>query len=177
VEAVAKLRWGGLPISLELVGEPECPTSVQLLNEAIRKADPCHRFIQHSGHMPHSSLPDCYHNADGFIFASSCENLPNILLEAMASGLPIACSNHGPMPEILGEAGVYFDPEWPEQVAAAIQVLVEDSALRQFFADSAYDRAQEYSWERCANETFAYLSTLAGRQPHSYGEALQPLVV
>lgn len=177
VEAVSKLRWGGLPISLELVGEPECPMAMQLLNQAIRKADPCHRFIQHLGYMPHSSLPDCYHNADGFIFASSCENLPNILLEAMASGLPIACSNHGPMPEILGEAGVYFDPEWPEQVAAAIQVLVEDSALRRFFADSAYERAQEYSWERCASETFAYLSTLAGRQPHSYREALQPLIV
>jgi len=45
----------------------------------------------------------------------------NILVEAMASGLPIACSNRGPMPEVLGDAGVYFDPEDPHDIARALR--------------------------------------------------------
>ena len=47
------------------------------------------------------------------IFASSCESSSCVLIENMASGLPIACSNRGPMPEVLKDGGVYFDPEKP----------------------------------------------------------------
>ena len=56
---------------------------------------------------PHAVLK----RAHLFVFASSCENMPNTLVEAMASGLPIACSDRGPMPEILRDGGTYFDPE------------------------------------------------------------------
>lgn len=178
VEAIARVRKAGFPIALDLVGGPECPASAQRLAEAIRKADPeGGRFINLLGNVSHHALPDCYHRADAFVFASSCENLPNILLEAMASGLPIACSNRGPMPEALGEAGVYFDPERPSEIAAAIQSLVEDTILRRYFAESAYARAQQYSWERCANETFSYLAAMASPQIQKCGEALKPLSV
>ena len=61
--------------------------------------------------IPYHELHSEYKDADLGVFASSCENLPIILIEKMASGLPIACSNKGPMPEVLGSAGVYFDPE------------------------------------------------------------------
>ena len=79
--------------------------------------------------------------------------MPNILLEAMAAGLPIASSNRGPMPEILGESGVYFDPEQPEQIAAALEELLRDPSLRAHRAQAAYERAATYSWRRCAGET------------------------
>jgi glycosyltransferase involved in cell wall biosynthesis len=81
------------------------------------------------------------------------------------------------MPEALGEAGVYFDPERPSEIAAAIQSLVEDTILRRYFAESAYARAQQYSWERCANETFSYLAAMASPQIQKCGEALKPLSV
>src|SRR5262249_14967918 len=77
---------------------------------------------------------------------------------AMAAGLPIACSNRGPMPEILGDAGVYFDPERPEELVTAIEALLKDADVRQRCARDAYDRARQYSWERCAKETFSFLS-------------------
>jgi glycosyltransferase involved in cell wall biosynthesis len=175
VKAVARLRQQGLPISLSLVGGPECPASTQKLKETISRVDPHGQFIFHAGDVPHAEVPACYHSADAFVFASSCENLPNIMLEAMAAGLPIACSNLGPMPEVLGPAGVYFDPEHPAEIAAAIQLLVEDRALRQYFAESAYAQAKKYSWERCASETFSYLVATASLQTHSYREALEPL--
>jgi glycosyltransferase involved in cell wall biosynthesis len=149
------------PVALHLVGGAECESSARRLKETIHRVDPHGEFIHWLGDVPHEQLPGHYHNADGFVFASSCENLPNILLEAMAAGLPIACSDRGPMPEVLGPAGVYFNPERTIEIAAAIQVLAEDQALRKYFAAAAYARAQRYSWERTANETFSYLATMA----------------
>jgi len=175
VEAMGMLRQRKLPVTLSLVGEAACSASARRLKETIRKVDPHGEFIHQLGNVPHAKLPDFYHNADGFVFASSCENLPNILLEAMASGLPIACSDHGPMPEVLGPAGVYFNPECTAELAAAMQLLVEDRALRQYFAETAYERAQRYSWERCASETFSYLALTASAWPRHYGEALEPV--
>jgi len=106
-EAVLKLREKGIPICLDLVGDYE-QDSLNKLNKVI--ASDIYRCINYMGLIDHDKLTDIYKNADGFVFASSCENQPIILLEAMAAGLPIACSNKGPMPEVLGDAGIYFNP-------------------------------------------------------------------
>jgi glycosyltransferase involved in cell wall biosynthesis len=100
-------------------------------------------------------------DADIFVFASSCENMPNILLEGMASGFPIACARRGPMEEVLGEAGVYFDPENATSIEKALRTLIDDTDLRARCAEAAYARATEYSWDRCTRETFAFLERIA----------------
>lgn len=159
-EAVSKLRGRGVPVVLELIG-PAYRPALARLEMARQRLDPDGNFICYRGAIPYDRLPSAYHNADAFVFASTCENLPNILLEAMASGLPIACSNRGPMPEILGDAGMYFDPENVDSVAEALGHLLEDVALREACARAAYARAQQYSWERCARETFEFLAQTA----------------
>jgi glycosyltransferase involved in cell wall biosynthesis len=84
--------------------------------------------------------------------------MPNILLEAMAAGLPIASSDRGPMPEILGDAGLYFDPESPQAIEEAVGRLHADPGLCERLAGRAQARAREFSWERAARETFALLA-------------------
>jgi glycosyltransferase involved in cell wall biosynthesis len=79
----------------------------------------------------------------------------------MASGLPIACSNRGPMPDILGEAGSYFDPENPESIAQAVRGQLEHASLRTDLAEQAYGRARAYSWTQCAASTFEFLRKVA----------------
>ena len=79
----------------------------------------------------------------------------------MAAGLPIACSKKGPMPEILGHAGIYFDPEQPEDIARALLVLIESPQLRNELSRMSYASAKKYSWKRCADETFGFLSEVA----------------
>jgi len=86
--------------------------------------------------------------------------MPNILLETMASGLPIVCSNKGPMLEMLGESGVYFNPERPEEIADALLTLIKSDQLRAELAVSSYTRAQKYTWQRCANETFEFINSI-----------------
>ena len=72
-------------------------------------------YLEHltelEGQNDPAALPEHLREAELFVFASSCENLPNILIEGMAAGLPIACSRRPPMPEVLGDAGESFDPE------------------------------------------------------------------
>jgi glycosyltransferase involved in cell wall biosynthesis len=160
-EAIATLRRGGLPVVLDVVG-PAYPPALRRFQETSRRVDPEGRFIRYHGPIRSEDLVGSYHQADGFVFASSCENMPNILLEAMAAGLPIACSRLGPMPEMLGEAGIYFDPRQPSGIAEALYSLVGDVALREVCAWSAYDRARYYSWQRCACETLSFLADVCG---------------
>ncbi|MBA2527333.1 MAG: glycosyltransferase family 4 protein [Pyrinomonadaceae bacterium] len=160
VEAVARLRKEGVPLALDLVG-PVYQPALRRLRKVITRVDLGEGFIRYRGPVPYSELVSYYHRADGFAFASSCENMPNILLEAMASALPIACSDRGPMPEMLGDAGAYFNPEQPGEIAKALRSLIEDPALREHHVWSAHNRAQSYSWERCARETFSYLAEVA----------------
>jgi glycosyltransferase involved in cell wall biosynthesis len=90
--------------------------------------------------------------------------MPNILIESMAAGLPIACSERGPMPEVLGDAGIYFDPEQPASIADAVRRLALDPGLRAEKAAAASKAASQFSWSRCADETFDFLASVAAQQ-------------
>ena len=162
VEAIAILRKKGFPISLDLVG-PAYPPALMRLNAIIDKLDPRRYWVRYHGNIPYDELHNQYMQADLGLFASSCENMPNILLETMASGLPIACSNKGPMPEVLTNTGIYFDPEQPDDIARALFELIESSSLRTKLAKSSYSLAQKYSWQCCANETFIFLNAVLQR--------------
>ena len=155
--AVDRLRQGGLPVVVDFIG-PAYPPALQRLLRTMRELDPAGEYLRYRGPVAFTELHMAYRKADAFVFASSCENLPNILLEAMAAGLPIASSNKGPMPEILGDAGVYFDPESVTQIAAALQSLFEHPELRGALAHRAHDRARQYSWRRCAKDTFDFMA-------------------
>lgn len=159
-DAVAYLKEQQIPIYLDLIGAAYSP-ALKRLCRVLHRVDPAGSFINYHGLVPYSELYNYYHKSDIFVFASSCENMPNILLEAMAAGLPIACSNRGPMPEVLGNAGVYFDPEKPVDIAAVIRKLIEDPILRAEKAEAAYERAKAFTWERCASETFNFIAKVA----------------
>ena len=173
-EAVARLREEGIPVHLDLVGPAE-PQALGLLRAKLATLGDKATAVTYHGPLPFEALHEVYASADAFVFASSCENLPNIVMEAMAAGLPIASSNRGPMPEILGDAGVYFDPEEPRSIANALRSLVLDPDLRRRCAAAASKRAQPFTWERCADDTFAFLAEVARgaagpRQPVRTGD-------
>ena len=155
-EAVSQLWKAGMPVRLDLVG-PAFPPALKRLSMVLDRLKAAGNPIHYHGSISHADLPRWYRDADLFVFASSCENMPNILLEGMASSLPIACSSRGPMPEILGDAGVYFDPEKPDEIVEAVRHLVESPEVRAEKADSAFHRALAFSWKRCADETFSFL--------------------
>jgi glycosyltransferase involved in cell wall biosynthesis len=161
VEAVAKLRQAtGWPLQLELVGPAYAP-ALKRLQTSLRRYDPDGEWIKYCGAIPYDQMSAMYQNSDAAVFASSCENMPNILLESMAAGLPIACSKMGPMPEILHDAGVYFDPESPDSISACLLELIDSPDLRQILAQDGFELSKTYSWQRCSIETFGHLAKIA----------------
>lgn len=160
VEAVHMLRSEGLSAVLELIG-PANPAALALLHAAIARFDPEGCWVHYHGEVPYESVHENYHKADIGVYASSCETFGITLLEAMAASLPIACSNRSAMPEILGEAGLYFDPENPADIARAIRKYILDPGLRRENAVLGYERCLQYSWRRCADETFQFLEEVS----------------
>ena len=158
--AASLLRQKGCPVRLRFIGA-DWGRYGQQFRKILRQLDPAEEFLTWLGGMPFSALHSEYHDADAFIFASSCENLPNILIEAMSAGLPIACSKSGPMPEVLGDAGVYFDPSKSQDIAEAMRELVISADLRGRLATKSKELSRAYSWQRCAKDTFEFIAIVA----------------
>ncbi len=158
VAAVGALRQKtGWPLTLDLVG-PAYPPAMARLKAALLRWDPTGHWVSYHGTVPYSALHEIYGRADLGLFASSCENMPNTLLETMATGLPVVSSACGPMPEILGDAGVYFDPQKPAEIAVALERLIGQPDVRAESAAAGSLAAQRYTWQGCASETFGFLS-------------------
>ncbi|WP_165921606.1 glycosyltransferase family 1 protein [Sulfuricurvum sp. IAE1] len=110
------------------------------------------------GKVPYERLPLYYHHAEAILYASICENCPNILLESMASRKMIYCSNHQPMPEFGQESVVYFDPHDPDELVRLILSCDGDTELHQDYGRKAMEQARKFDWVKTAHETFAYLT-------------------
>ena len=156
-EAILKLKDEGFNISLDLIG-PSTVEGIKKLNKIIKSnQNNDNKIIKYLGSMKHEELINYYKNADAFVFASSCENMPNILIEAMTSGLPIASSFKGPMPEVLGDAGLYFDPLDIQSIYESLKLLIIDSDQRKIITEKAYQKTKHFTWKECSEKTFKYL--------------------
>ena len=156
VKAAKILFDKGYKIVLHLVGGGG-QDSVDKLTTVIEETDPSGRFVIYHGNQPYENIEKFYISADIFVFASTCENMPNILLEAMSSGLPIACSNADPMPEFLQDAGIYFDSLNIQEIANTLEALVCSSSLRKELGEKASSYASEFSWELTSKLTFDFI--------------------
>lgn len=156
VEAMGMLRKAGFEVCLDLVGAGSGPAVHKIL-ESVNRVDPERSFVNVLPAQKHEVISQHLFESDVFIFASSCENMPNTLVEAMAAGLPIACSDRGPMPEVLQKGGIYFNPEDPASIFDAVKTIIENSTLRTQIARIALERSRLFSWRRCAEETWRYL--------------------
>ena len=87
--------------------------------------------------------------------------MPNILLESMAAGLPIACSNAGPMPEILKDYGVYFDSENINSIEISLLNLIKSNQTREKLSTEVYFESLNYNWGKCVNQTFDFLNKIS----------------
>ncbi|GAB3421227.1 glycosyltransferase [Niabella aquatica] len=157
-EAVCRLHKKGMPIHLILVGPSEAGGEdlLKLVLEDYSNSKDC---IKYYGEIQHAALFDLYKQADSFIFGSTCENLPVILIEAMSAGLPILSSSYGPMPEILGEnGGMYFDPENVDDIEIKLQHFVSDQETRSRIAYAAYHTAITYSWTDMTDKTYSFIT-------------------
>lgn len=160
VSTIIKLRKKNLPISLTLVGKIDHKKSGFALNKIINNNSDNTSYIKWHQNVSLNSVKSFYHESDAFIYASSCENMPNILIEAMSSGLPIICSNKGPMKEFLKNGGLYFDPTDKKDLEYKLEFFIKNPNLREKLQRTSFELSKKYSWQRCANETADFLKSI-----------------
>ena len=108
------------------------------------------RFL---GWVSDEELEGLYRCAVCFVFPSLYEGFGLPVLEAMARGVPVACSDRGALAEVVGDAAVTFDPDRPEAIADAIQRLLVDPAERERLSDAGRTNASRFSWAETARLT------------------------
>lgn len=161
-EAVCQLHQKGLPIKLKLIGS--VLDSFEKVQQVLDNYPNSNECIEYIAGLPHSQLIEHYHQADAFIFGSTCENMPIILIEAMSAGLPIISSNYGPMLEVLEYAAGYFDPRNVNDCKMALENFFNNPEARRISAETQYKKTAQYNWNACAKATFNYLKEVA----HNY---------
>lgn len=160
VKAVAQLREKGYPVTLTLIGGVIFEPEGKLLEKTIRQVDPNSEFITFRGHVSYDKIDQYYKNAQGLIFASNCENMPNTLMESMASGVPIICSNKEPMPEFLKDGGFYFNPKSTDSIESTLKEFLIEPEKRNEMAQKNLTEIKNYNWEKTAKQTFDFISKI-----------------
>jgi glycosyltransferase involved in cell wall biosynthesis len=147
----------GWPICLVLAGLASDAKYYSSMQQKIQSVDATSDWITYQGAVPYDSLQNLYAQADMAVFASTCENMPIILLEKMAAGLPIVCSNNAPMPDFLKDGGLYASIEDVAAFQSTVQYLIENRELRVSLSGKAQDYAANYQWSKAAADTFQFL--------------------
>lgn len=131
----------------------------QHIQKKIRR-DHLHSRIRITGYVSKTELKALYCLASIFVFPSFCEGFGLPLIEAMATGLPLVVSHNSAIPEVVGDAGVYFNPNDPEEMAEKVILLLEDNSLRQRLIKEGYRRASHFDWKVTASETLSFYHSL-----------------
>ncbi len=113
--------------------------------------------IIYLGYLPQEEMPYIFANATVLAFPSVFEGFGIPLVEAMKAKVAVACSECGSIPEVAGDAALYFDAYNPEDIAEKIYQLESSPQLREELIQKGSVVAQKYSWKKCAEDTVTYL--------------------
>ena len=109
--------------------------------------------VEIPGWMPREQLYDLYARAHAFVYPSTFEGFGMPVLEALAAGIPTACSDIPPLREVAGDAALYFDPLDESAIRAALELICSGAALRQRLATAGPLQARPFTWTRAAQMT------------------------
>lgn len=115
-------------------------------------------------YVSREEMPALYTGADVFVFPSLYEGFGLPLLEAMACGTACVSSNSSSLPEVGGDAVLYFDPEKPSELSSALQKILTDATLKTDLQHKSLARAALFSWDSYAKKAMSWFSTLANEK-------------
>ena len=158
IDAFARLRKDkAIPHKLVVVGE-EGWNNERLLTK-LDRLDIAEDIVI-TGFIEDNQLPSLYSGATALVYPSLYEGFGLPVLEAMACGVPVACSNTSSLPEVAGEAALLFDPTDVDQIYSSMQELLSDDRLRNNLSEAGIKRARHFTWEKTAKQTLSLYNTL-----------------
>lgn len=109
-----------------------------------------------TGYFPHESFPKLNAGAEACVFPSINEGTGLSVMEAMACGVPVICSDKGALKEVGGDVPLYFDSDNIEDIASKMIEIVENKTLREEKISEGIERTSKYNWEQTAAQTMNY---------------------
>lgn len=165
IEAFAEVHRKRPELKLTIVGREIDSVYTSSIRKMVEDLD-LTGAVNFLGYVEPAQLNDMYVSCHVFVFPSTVETFGNPLLEAMSVGAPIACSNSAAMPEVIGDAGLTFDPRDTRDIVHKIEMLLADPDLRTQLGERASRRAKEFSLSHTAESTASVL-----RSAGSVGES------
>jgi glycosyltransferase involved in cell wall biosynthesis len=120
--------------------------------------------VHFTGYIPQELMPALYQEARLLVFPSLYEGFGIPLLEAMASGCPIVCSDTSSMPEVCGDAAFYVDALQPASIYAGMKAVLENPSLHLALKQNGIFRAKYFSWERAASEVIQLVKEISAKK-------------
>jgi glycosyltransferase involved in cell wall biosynthesis len=152
VTALEELIDEGLFIDFQIIGGGS-KSRIKSLEDSIKSPS-----IKYIGEVNSEDVSLYYRNSDVFIFASTCENLPITLLEAMSHGLPIICSNYGVMQEVLNYSSeFFFNPTEINSIKETISKAYNNIDMLNKEAKKNKLLSSKYNWNKCIDSTNKFL--------------------
>ena len=151
IEALQALLWKHPKVRLVIVGKRD-QSSHELEHWALASG---FQNIDFFGFASDEQLAWLYEHCEAYIFATFMEGFGLPGLEAMKHGAPVASSSFTSLPEIYGDAAIYFDPNDATEISEVMSRLIEDKKLRQKLIAKGTKQAAKYSWLRMAKQTLA----------------------
>lgn len=144
-------------LKLLLVGKREYH-SEQL--EKFADQSPARKNIVFTGFVSDTELKWLYQNAEAYVFPSLSEGFGLPGLEAMVHGCPVVSSNATCLPEVNGDAAIYFDPQDEQNMADKINLVLTDKKLRKELVEKGSKQAAKFSWHRMTKQTLDVYNTV-----------------
>ncbi len=116
---------------------------------------PCRARIDVTGYLSNDQLASCYSRASVFAFPSLDEGFGMPVLEAMRAGVAVVASNRSAIPEVCGGAAVLIDALDTEALSEALRNLTNNESTRRSYEELGLKRANQFSWQRAADETWS----------------------
>ncbi|QTQ14420.1 glycosyltransferase family 4 protein [Treponema parvum] len=138
------------PHRLVLTGGNDVFTS-EIQKESAKSSAVSDIFL--TGYFPPDGFPDLYSGADACIFPSVNEGVGLPVIEAMATGIPVACADSGALREVTGGNAVFFDPDNIEQFSSSIELIVSDRDCREKLIACGIDWTRRFQWSETAQKT------------------------
>ncbi|MFA6047606.1 MAG: glycosyltransferase family 1 protein [Parcubacteria group bacterium] len=158
VEAFEILKKSEPSSDLKLVLVGEHAWMSEGVFEKIEKS-PYKNDIITPGRIDFEPLGHLLRGARAFVFPSLYEGFGIPILEAFASRVPVVCSKNSSLPEVGGDAAIYFEDNNAADLAKKIENVITDENLRQVHISKGLEQIKKFSWEKCARETLEYLKS------------------
>jgi glycosyltransferase involved in cell wall biosynthesis len=150
MDAFGRLLAGGLAVDLVIAGPRH-----YLGEQVLAAGREIGVRVHFTGYLSDRQLAACYHGAEAFVVPSLYEGFGIPALEAMAHGVPVASSRGGALPEVCGDAALYFDALEVDSIEAALRRVLTDSEQRAALIKAGHERERQFSWSRSAEQTLA----------------------